>query len=144
MTTNRSETAAAIKSVLVIDGSRAHLEVMERFLKNAGITATVEARGDTAMALAETDTPDLIITEAMLPGERDFETLKRLKASPTLKDVPVIVASVCRDAAFRQRALELGACDTICKPYDIRGAMERVRVILDRAIQCRSNGRLVP
>jgi two-component system phosphate regulon response regulator PhoB len=143
MTTNRSETAAAIKSVLVVDGSRAHLEVMKRFLKNAGITALIETRGDTAMALAEAETPDLIITEAMLPGETNFETLKRLKASPTLKNVPVIVASVCRDDTFRQRALELGACDTICKPYDIREAMDRVRDILDRAIQCRSNARLV-
>lgn len=139
MNTTSPKRAASIRNVLVIDGSRAHLEVMERFLNNTGITVMGEATGDSALARAEAERPDLIITEAMLPDEGHFETLKRLKASPTLRDIPVIVHSVCNDDAFRRKAMDLGACDTICKPYDIREAIEQVRDILNRAIECRSN-----
>lgn len=133
-----STSGSAILKVLVIDGCAANLEVIGKLLSDHGVLALLETNGSRGIKRAQEEKPDLILLEAILPDQDGFEVMKSLKHVPSLKATPVILFSVCTDDISREKALELGACDTIPKPFDIEKTIEQVQIILNRAAECRS------
>lgn len=76
--------------------------------------------------------PELIILDLMLPEEDGLSILKKLKASSTISDIPVIIVSA-RDSEFDTvNGLELGADDYIAKPFSMIELSARVHAVLRR------------
>lgn len=71
--------------------------------------------GETGCAIAKSSHPNLILLDLMIPKLNGFEVLKRLKADPLTRDIPVAVLSVLHEANDIQRSYELGAGDYIVK-----------------------------
>jgi len=104
-------------TVLVVDDSRLALNGLCNLLK-ADCNALFGQNGLEALALATSESPDLIVLDVAMPGMDGYEVLKRLKAEPTTRDIPVIFLTAPGPAVSEARALELGAIDFITKPYD--------------------------
>jgi diguanylate cyclase (GGDEF)-like protein/PAS domain S-box-containing protein len=74
--------------------------------------------------------PDLIITDYKMPGLSGASFVRRVRAEPSLADIPIIVITVFEDKAFRLRALDAGATDFLLSPVDHREFVTRVRNLL--------------
>ena len=71
----------------------------------------------------QTETPELVLLDVMLPGEDGVSLLKKMKAAPALRDIPVIMATAKGAEYDKIQSLDLGADDYLVKPF---GVMEMV------------------
>ena len=83
----------------------------------------------------QTETPELVLLDVMLPGEDGVSLLKKMKAVPALRDIPVIMATAKGAEYDKIQSLDLGADDYLVKPFGVMEMVSRVKAVLRR---CRS------
>lgn len=92
----------------------------------------IATSGSMALALATESPPDLILLDVMMPDMDGYETCRRIKAEPKLRDIPVIFITALHDSGAEVKGLSLGAADYITKPINVEIARQRIRNLLDR------------
>ena len=91
----------------------------------------VEARdGDEALALALSETPDLLLLDWMMPGRSGIQVVEALRRDPGMSDVPVIMLTARAQNADRNRAVTVGVHAYLVKPFSPIELMETVEKIL--------------
>ena len=83
-----------------------------------------------AMRITE---PELVILDVMLPGEDGFSILKKLRGTPALRQLPIIMVTAKSSELDTVRGLDCGADDYITKPFGIMEFLSRVRAALRRS-----------
>lgn len=76
--------------------------------------------------------PELVILDVMLPGIDGVELLKKLKNSPSLREIPVIMATAKGTEYDKIQSLDLGADDYLVKPFGVMEMVSRVKALLRR------------
>jgi two-component system OmpR family response regulator len=102
---------------------------LERFLCTNGFTTTVAASAEKAGDVLASGGIDLVLLDLMLPGEDGLALCRRLRAS---NGPHIIMLTALSEPTDRVVGLELGADDYICKPFDLRELLARVRAVLRR------------
>ena len=74
----------------------------------------------------QTETPELVLLDVMLPGEDGVSLLKKMKAAPALRDIPVIMATAKGAEYDKIQSLDLGADDYLVKPFGVMEMVSRV------------------
>jgi two-component system OmpR family response regulator len=120
-----------IPKVLVVDDEPNIRELVQVALKFHGCAVMTSATGKDALLRAETDDPDLIVLDVMLPDVDGFEVCRRLRASAN--DVPVIFLTARDTTSDTVTGLTLGGDDYITKPFSVEALVARVRAVLRRA-----------
>lgn len=129
MTTNQAATHPAAH-VLVVEDDNDIAAMIVELLTETGFAASTVGSAlaiDTVMLTAKFD---LIILDAMLPGEDGFSICRRLRASSTM---PIVMLTALGDDINRIVGIELGADDYITKPFHPRELIARVKALLRRA-----------
>ena len=106
----------------MIDDDEDSRVLMEDYLSDFGCEVIQTSSGKAGLALARSQRPDLITLDLHMPDIDGWEVLRRLKADPDVRHIPVVVASV---AANEGRGRLFGAVDLLTKPID-RSALLRV------------------
>lgn len=115
--------------ILVVDDDPRTLRYVRDALTKAGFAPLVTGDPEEALSLFETDRPDLVLLDLMLPGEDGIELMKRLLV---ISEVPVIFLSgYDRDETIAQ-AFDLGASDYVVKPFSTTELLARIRAALRR------------
>jgi DNA-binding response OmpR family regulator len=117
-------------SVLVVDDDPTISEVVVGYLERAGIDARHAIDGETALADAAADPPDLVILDLMLPGMDGLEVCRRLRRRT---NIPVVMLTALGDEVDRVLGLEVGADDYVTKPFSPRELVLRVQSVLRRS-----------
>ena len=105
--------------------------VATTFLEKAGVGRVAQAAdGAEALAMMGEFAPDLVVLDLMMPGLDGHETLRRLRADPAQRAVPVVVVSALGGVADRTKAFALGATDYIEKPINGDELVARARIHL--------------
>ena len=76
--------------------------------------------------------PELVLLDVMLPGEDGVSLLKKMKAAPALRDIPVIMATAKGAEYDKIQSLDLGADDYLVKPFGVMEMVSRVKAVLRR------------
>jgi PAS domain S-box-containing protein len=113
-------------TLLVVDDNPANLSVIVDYLAECGFQVIVARNGETALALARSERPDLILLDVMLPGIDGFEICKRLMADHQTRHIMVIFMTVLTETGSKVKGLELGAVDYITKPFQQDELLARV------------------
>jgi len=116
--------------ILLVDDKPTNLKVLSDFLLDSGYEILVAKDGEKALKQIQRVTPDLILLDVMMPGIDGFETCRRLKASDTTKDIPVIFMTALADSADKVKGLTLGGVDYITKPIQREETLARIQVHL--------------
>ena len=90
-----------------------------------------------AMRTAE---PELVILDVMLPGEDGFSILKKLRARPATKRLPIIMLTAKNSEYDRVIGLDHGADDFVSKPFSMLELIARIRAVLRRAEPAQTSG----
>src|SRR5207244_5619713 len=95
-----------------------------------GYTVATAADGESALALARTRLPDLVILDIMLPGINGLEVCRRLRAAGD--EVAVLMLTARDTVADRVTGLETGADDYLVKPFALEELLARIKALLRR------------
>lgn len=117
-----------MKRILLIDHTETSRDLLARKLASRGYEAIVAADGHEGLLTADTVRPDFIVLELAMPRLDGWECVRRLKSSPTTRQIPVIAIAARSRAADRERALKAGFDEFDTKPVDA----ERLLQTLDR------------
>jgi len=113
--------------ILVVDDVDTNVRLLEAKLTIEYFDVVTCNDGATAIELARTEQPDLILLDVMMPKMDGFETCRRLKDDPATRHIPVVLVTALDGRQDRIRGLEAGADDFLSKPYDDLILMARVR-----------------
>jgi DNA-binding response OmpR family regulator len=117
-------------TVLVVDDEPTIREIVVRYLARDGYHTLEAADGDRARELVDTERPDLVVLDLMLPGMDGLELCRWIR---TRSHLPVIMLTARGEETDRIIGLELGADDYVTKPFSPRELAARVRTVLRRA-----------
>lgn len=123
-------TSGGPTRVLVVDDEPTVREVVAGYLRRDGHLVSEAADGQTALSLLETEPPDLVVLDMMLPGVNGLDILRRIRA---IGDMPVIMLTARAEESDRVAGLELGADDYVVKPFSPRELAARVNSVLRRS-----------
>ena len=119
--------------MLYIVEDDANIRQMESYaLKNSGFEVAEFANAAEFWRACETQLPELLLLDIMLPGEDGFALLQKLRNQPQTHDIPVIIVTAKSTEVDAVRGLENGADDYITKPFGIIELVARVKVVLRR------------
>ena len=101
-------------------------------LNSTGLSARGFEDGAAFWEALQTETPELVLLDVMLPGEDGVSLLRRMKASPNFRDIPVIMATARGAEYDKIQSLDLGADDYLVKPFGVMEMVSRVKAVLRR------------
>lgn len=115
--------------ILVVDDEPKIARLARDYLERAGFGVLTAGDGPTALAIARSDRPDLIVLDLNLPGMDGLDVGRALRRQSA---VPIIMLTARVEETDRLIGLELGADDYITKPFSPRELVARVRAVLRR------------
>lgn len=114
------------KKILIIDDDADIRDLLNLQLRRHGFETAFAGDAISALSVARSENPDLILLDLGLPGGEGFTVMERLKAIASLGWIPVIVVSARADAATRRRADTMGVRAYIEKPIDTEKLLEAI------------------
>ncbi len=125
-----SESRINKVTILIAEDSPTQAEKLSHYLSARGHGVTVARNGKLALAAALENKPAIVITDVVMPEMDGYSLCKQIKASPTLKDVPVVLLTSLSRPQDIIKGLECGADSFIRKPYEEKYLLSRVDYIL--------------
>jgi two-component system, OmpR family, alkaline phosphatase synthesis response regulator PhoP len=121
------------KKLLIIDDEKDILELTSRFLKSRGYDIIALTNGDEAYRITQSQHPDLICTDMMLPGKFGNEICREIKSDPALKHIPVIITSGRMDEGktVNGKPDPFGADCYLIKPFEIDDLLAAIEQLLN-------------
>lgn len=119
--------------ILYVEDNEDNIYVVKNRFARAGFNVVVATDGEQGVAMAATEQPDLILMDLRMPVMDGWEAVKRIKARPETKHIPVIALSAHAMAGDRERALEAGCDDYDTKPVEFARLLEKVRARLPKS-----------
>jgi DNA-binding response OmpR family regulator len=118
--------------ILIVDDESSIRLVCQLNLDAVGFQTLEAADGETALALARTEQPDLILLDVMLPGTTGWEVAAALGDEDATRDIPVIFLSAMADVTDLERGRQHGAVGYVTKPFDPVGIADVIESTLRR------------
>jgi DNA-binding response OmpR family regulator len=118
------------QTILVVDDEARIVKLVRDYLERAGFAVLTAGDGETALAMARRERPDLVVLDLMLPGVDGLDVCRRLRQE---SGVPIIMLTARVEEADRIVGLEMGADDYVTKPFSPGELVARVRATLRRA-----------
>ena len=119
--------------ILIVDDTPDNLLVLFSYLEEQGFKVLLAEDGESALQIAQTQLPDLILLDVLMPNIDGFETCRRLKAKPLTRDIPVIFLTALSETVNKVQGFNLGGVDYITKPSQQEEVLARVQTHLNLA-----------
>lgn len=108
-----------------------NLLVLFSYLEEQGFKVLLAEDGETALKIAQSKAPDLILLDVLMPKIDGFETCRRLKAKPATKEIPVIFLTALSETVNKVQGFKLGGVDYITKPSEQEEVLVRIQTHLN-------------
>lgn len=128
--------------ILIAEDDKFIREGIEEILKSEGYETILAKDGQEALNLFETQNPDFVLLDIMMPNIDGYEVCRRIRK--TDEQIPVIFISAKSEEIDKVIGLELGADDFIVKPFGTREVIARIRAITRRCLARTQNSNDVP
>ena len=122
------------KKILLVDDDEIHLTTAELFLKDEYETFKAKSGNEALTCLSKNEfVPDLIMLDLVMPNMDGWEVFKRIKATGSLKNIPIAFVTSEGGNEERKRAYSMGVADYIIKPFNMTELKSRIKEILKKA-----------
>ena len=138
-----------VARILVVDDIEANVRLLEAKLTAEYYDVLTAYDGPTALAIAATESPDIILLDVMMPGMDGFEVCRRLKDDPLTRHIPVVLVTALDGRQDRINGLDAGADEFLNKPIDdvmlfsrVR-SLTRLKMVIDELRDREASGRRI-
>ncbi len=121
------------RRILVVDDQEDNRRILRDLLTASGFEVIEGKTGEEGVALAEAQTPSLILMDIQLPGIDGYEATRQIKAKPALRATPLIVVTSYALSGDDAKAFAAGADAYVSKPFSPRALLAKVRELLGPA-----------
>jgi two-component system cell cycle response regulator DivK len=118
------------KRILVIEDTEDNRQILRDLLTYAGFDLIEAGDGETGVAMARAERPDLILVDLQLPVLDGFEATRRIRSDKTLPHMPIIAVTSYALSGDEERALASGCDAYVTKPYSPRALLAKIRGFL--------------
>lgn len=122
-------------TILVVEDNDMNRDMLSRRLERRGYQVITAADGKNGIAVAQTQSPDLILLDMSLPEVDGWEAARRLKSDRATHHIPVIALTAHAMSSDRQRALEAGCDDYETKPLEFARLLAKIQAMLGKSIR---------
>ncbi len=119
-----------MKKVLVVDDEPTLVATLKYNLEGAGYEVLTAENGESALLVARSRRPDLVVLDLMLPIMDGLEVCRLLRRDMSM---PILILTAKTEEVDKIVGLELGADDYVTKPFSMRELLARVRALLRRS-----------
>ncbi len=125
------------EKILVVDDDLDTLRLVGMMLERQGYTIVAASNGNQAIIMAQSEHPDLILLDVMMPDIDGVEVTRRLRSNAVTKDVPIIMFTAKTQVEDKILGFEAGADDYLTKPTQPRELFAHVKAVLARTAKAR-------
>ena len=118
------------KTILVVEDTEDNRQILRDLLTSAGFDLLEAVDGETGVAMATREKPDLILMDIQLPLIDGYEATRRIKAEPTLKHIPILAVTSYALSGDEEKTRAAGCDGYIAKPFSPRELLVKVREFL--------------
>lgn len=122
-----------VPKILVVDDEPDTVMLIARALKTEGFDVVSAYDGISALDLAESESPDLVLLDIMMPMMSGYEVCEQLKSNPQTQGIPVLCLSSAHTHDARTRSINAGAATLILKPFSPAELVAQIRRHLPEA-----------
>ena len=124
-------STAACATILVVDDSVEITRMLQSILRQQGYRVVVSSEPARCAALAQSESPDLVILDACMPTMDGWEVCRAIR---DVSAVPILVLTVLAEKQYVERTYAVGADAHMCKPFSIAVLLDKVRDLLRQGI----------
>ncbi len=117
--------------ILLVEDNQENRDMLSRRLTRRGYEVVIAMDGGQAVAMAQSEIPDLILMDMDLPVLDGWEATRQLKATPETQAIPIIALTAHAMVGDREKALEAGCDDYDTKPIEFPRLIEKIEAFLD-------------
>ena len=121
-----------MSKILIVDDEQDIVELISYNLEKEGFKTVKAYDGETAVRLARSEKPALMILDLMLPELNGLDVCKTIRRNPEIAKLPIIMLTAKGEEIDKIIGLEIGADDYITKPFSVKELIARVRSMLRR------------
>jgi two-component system alkaline phosphatase synthesis response regulator PhoP len=119
--------------ILVAEDDAEVMDLVRVYLAREGFEVAAAGDGETALELAQSRGPDLLVLDVMLPKLDGWAVCRRLREQEATRRLPIVMLTSRSDEMDRVLGLELGADDYVTKPFSPRELVARIKAVLRRS-----------
>jgi len=119
------------KKVLICDDELYILESVSYVVREEGYIAITAEDGEEALRLAQSEAPDLLLLDIMMPGKSGFEVCRELKSDPATRGSYIILLTAMGQERDMEEGHQSGADEYLTKPFSPRNLRKRLHELLD-------------
>lgn len=123
---NTSVNSSALGQILIVDDVPENLNLLSGMLSSQGYKVNLAPSGKLALKFLESNQPDLILLDIMMPELDGYQVCSQIKAREQTQDIPIIFLSALQEVFDKVKAFSLGANDYITKPFEYQEVLVRV------------------
>lgn len=127
-----SEKAAPVAKILLVEDNEMNRDMLSRRLQRKGYEVVMAEDGGQGVALAQKETPDVILLDMSLPVIDGWQAARELKGSATTRDIPIIALTAHAMSGDREKALAAGCNDYDTKPVELPRLLGKIEALLER------------
>ena len=118
--------------ILLVEDNEMNRDMLSRRLQRRGYDVLLAVDGEQGVAMAQGESPDLVLMDMSLPVLDGWEATRQLKAIPATRGIPVIALTAHALSGEREKALQAGCDDFDTKPIELPRLLEKIEALLSR------------
>jgi two-component system cell cycle response regulator DivK len=122
-----------LSKILLVEDNEMNRDMLTRRLQRRGYEVVIALDGAQGLAMAQSESPALILMDISLPVLDGWEATRRLKMAPETKSIPVIALTAHAMSGDRERCIEAGCDDFDTKPVEIARLVGKIETLLNQS-----------
>lgn len=118
------------KNILIVDDSATDRQLLQTYLAPLGANLTFADNGESGVQKANTEKPDLIIMDIIMPGMNGFEATRKISKDSSTKNIPILICTSKDKETDKIWGMRQGAKDYIAKPIEPRELVRKIEELL--------------
>jgi two-component system cell cycle response regulator DivK len=116
--------------ILLVEDNEMNRDMLSRRLERRGYEVMMAIDGGQGVAMARSESPDLILMDMSLPVLDGWEATRQLKAASDTRSIPIIALTAHAISGDREKAIEAGCDDYDTKPVELPRLLEKIEALL--------------
>ncbi|MES2121562.1 MAG: response regulator [Chlamydiota bacterium] len=116
--------------ILLVEDNELNRDMLSRRLQRKGFVVVTAVDGQQGVAMAESESPDMILMDMSLPILDGWAATEQIKANPKTQAIPVIALTAHAMTSDREKALQCGCNDFDTKPIDFVRLLDKIQKLL--------------